>query len=107
MKLAAIALSLLCGVGCFTQQFHVETDPPGAEVWIGGKYKGTTPLDCKVTAPNAFSRPLEVKAKKDGYLPKVAFTDWSVNPLSRQWNQTDYYLKLDKLEPPPAPKPGE
>lgn len=109
MKLAALALVILASVGC-SQAFYVETDPPGAEVWIGGKYKGTTPLTCKVTGPNAFSGPLEVMAKKEGYLGANAFTDWHMTwTTSRVWTRTNYFLKLSKFEPAPSAsaKPGE
>ena len=105
MKLAGVALILLCAVGC-KQAFHIESDPSGAEVYIGGKYKGTTPLDCRITGPGQLSRPLEILVKKDGYLPAQAFTDWHYTWYTATfWNQTSFYLKLSKLEPEPAPDP--
>lgn len=107
MKLAVILLALGGLVGC-SQSFYVESDPPGADVWIGGKYKGVTPCSCSVTGPGRFSRPIEVKVKKEGYLPANAFTDWGWTwYLTYEWNQTRYYLKLHKLEAPAtAEKPA-
>lgn len=98
LRALAVLAPLALVVGC-TQRFYVETDPPGADVYIGGTLKGKSPLACKVTGPNAFSGTLEVMARMPGYFPAQSSTGWGMTwYLTREWSQTRHYLKLHKTE---------
>lgn len=104
MKLMLASLIAVYCVGCTT--IHVESDPPGAEVWLDGKLKGTTPCDLKVS-DGAFTNQRDVVVKKDGYFPTSSpITRYMTWYLSYAWGPKTIYAKLHKLEAA-APKPGE
>ncbi|MER2560507.1 MAG: serine/threonine-protein kinase [Myxococcaceae bacterium] len=48
--------------------FHIETEPPGAQVVIAKVIKGVTPLDIELVAVDGRAM-AEVSLQKDGYLP--------------------------------------
>lgn len=48
--------------------FHIETEPPGAQVVIAKVIKGVTPLDVELVAVDGRAM-AEVSLQKDGYLP--------------------------------------
>ena len=61
-------LLALCLVGCTAyQNVAIESDPPGAEIFLDGKPVGLTPLDLRV------SRNLDhtVYLKKEGHRPEL------------------------------------
>lgn len=58
------AIILMCSFSCASTTM-INSTTPGAEVYIGGKYKGTTPYVHRDYLPTGFSRKVEIK--KDGY----------------------------------------
>lgn len=76
--------------------FHVETDPPGAQVIIGKVIKGTTPLDIELTAVDGRAR-ADVTLSKDGYLPMTVTAAGSGPRLEI----------IQKLQTKPPEKPPE
>jgi len=68
MKIKSIfiygTILLFCFVSCVSRTTIYSTTP-GAEVYIGGKYKGTTPYTYSDFLPTGFGRKIEIK--KEGY----------------------------------------
>lgn len=59
-----LLLATLVGSAC-AHTARVESDPPGAEVFVDGEKVGVTPVD--IEDPPGWSRRYEVTIKKDGY----------------------------------------
>lgn len=105
MKLALIAVALCASVGCST--IHVESDPSGAEVWVGSKMKGTTPCSFKLSDAH-YANVLEVEVRKEGYLPSnTPISRYLTWYLAYSWAPTKVYAKLHKLEAAAPEKPSE
>lgn len=101
-KLFACAV-LFALVGCKTS-VYIETDPPGAEVYQGEKLLGVTPCTVKTGAATGLTPDRELLIKKAGYLPHVARLErYMTFYLVYKWSPTQFYIKLNKLEPPPPP----
>ncbi|MBI4401486.1 MAG: PEGA domain-containing protein [Nitrospirae bacterium] len=69
---SVVVLTLFLG-GCATmatvdQQVSITSDPPGADVKIGG-LSGTTPMS--VTLPTGYAIPQAFHIQKDGYQPQT------------------------------------
>ncbi|MCA3014146.1 MAG: protein kinase [Myxococcaceae bacterium] len=84
-------------------RFHIETEPPGAEVSIGRVIKGTTPLEFELPAVDGRAQ-AEVTLRKDGFLP-MTVTAAGSGP------RIELSQKLQPLPDEPAdrgrpPKPG-
>ena len=63
MRLAALLLLALLPAGCVRRGLVVETEPPGAEVWIDGDLAGLSP----VRTPFAHYGTREIVVAKGGY----------------------------------------
>ena len=61
-KTLAIAFGL-CLPGCVEQTIDVQSDPPGALVWLNGHEVGRTPM----TTPFTFYGNFDVALRKEGY----------------------------------------
>jgi len=59
----AILAATLCGGGCVERELRIDSDPPGADVYLDGKLVGKTPL----AQPFTFYGGREVTLRKDGY----------------------------------------
>ncbi|MBI2191010.1 MAG: PEGA domain-containing protein [Planctomycetes bacterium] len=65
---AALAwVAVLALTGCVTRTMTIETDPPGAEVFAGGEYLGSSP----VTRPFVFYGTQDIVLRKKGYEVKT------------------------------------
>ena len=59
---------MLCLTGCSAyQNFSIESDPPGAEIFLDGKSVGATPQSLRVSREQAHT----VYLKKEGYRPEL------------------------------------
>jgi hypothetical protein len=125
VPMARAALLCLLVTGC-AHQARIETDPPGAEVYVNGERAGTTPADIDDDA--GWRREDELTLRKDGYEPtQVTLTQGSLRPLMvfgalgcglctcglaafyfvpRIWRLDDEYrFVLVRKEAPPVPPP--
>jgi hypothetical protein len=58
------ALAALACAGCSTQRtLTIDSEPGGAEVWVNGRHRGTTPVDVSFVHPGTWS----VRLEKKGY----------------------------------------
>lgn len=76
----AIAASAL--TGCVERRISIETDPPGALVWVNDRQAGRTPVSVAFTHEGTY----DLRIEKEGYEPLVtpATTDgpiWDTVPL--------------------------
>ena len=61
---SAIILLSACSLGMPpTQKLTVNTSEPGAEIWINGQVRGTSPLETDVER----NKNVSIMARKDGY----------------------------------------
>lgn len=60
-----LALALALASGCVERRLIVRTDPPGAEVWVDGRPRGSSPAE--MTFSSYGTR--EVVARKQGHAP--------------------------------------
>jgi hypothetical protein len=60
--LTALVLALACATAACTHHVQVRSDPPGAEVIIGRKSVGVTPLQIEVKPWKVGTREIKVKA---------------------------------------------
>lgn len=67
---AAMAL-LFRPVGCVKRSITIETDPPGATVWVNAEEKGQTPL----TFPFTFYGTYEFRLEKEGFQTLIVKED--------------------------------
>ena len=58
----ALAAASVCG-GCVERVLVVESDPPGARVWVNGALRGTTPARVRYVHEGRF----DVRVEKEGY----------------------------------------
>ena len=67
MKARGAAAVLLAAVlaGCVEREIHVDSEPPGAEVWIDGRHAGTTPLK----EPFTFYGARGLELRRPGHVP--------------------------------------
>ena len=69
VRLASGCLAILTGCslvfGSRTQDLKVASDPNGAQVWVNGELRGTTPLTCRIRRWNA----ARIEIRKEGYEP--------------------------------------
>jgi hypothetical protein len=66
-RLLGVTLVLCGALGCAAVQFvGVETDPPGAQIYLDGKLVGTTPAKLKVSREKDHM----IYLKRDGYRPE-------------------------------------
>lgn len=70
-RAACLALALQLG-GCTTLSTF-STDPPGAKLYVNGRYLGQTPA--QITAPRTFGRRYHVQVMKDGYQAQDFYVD--------------------------------
>ncbi len=70
LGLAAIAF-LLRPIGCVERTITIETDPPGATVWVNSEEKGQTP----VTVPFVFYGTYEFRFEREGFQTLVVKED--------------------------------
>ncbi len=81
-----------------TVQFHIETQPAGAQVLIGKVVKGVTPLDLELPAVGGRAQ-AEVTLQKDGFLPMTLTTAGSGPRI-------ELSQKLQPRSGRPEPKPA-
>lgn len=91
----ALALS-----GCAAyQNVGIESDPPGAEIYLDGRLAGTTPLELRVSREAAHT----VYLKKEGYRPELVVLD-----LHNAADGIDFLTPADvtrRLTPGPSADP--
>ena len=63
----AILLALLVPACAAYQNVAIESDPPGAEIFLDGKPVGTTPQNLRVSR----EAPHTIYLKKEGYRPEL------------------------------------
>lgn len=133
-RLSALTLMLVFAAAC-VHQSRIETDPPGAEVYVNGERVGVGPVE--IDDEGGWRRDYEITLRKDGYEPtQVTLTQQSINPLTvvmggvcgvctcglaaiyflpRIWKLDDRYhfimVRKEPLPPvaappPPAPAPA-
>ncbi|MBI5366881.1 MAG: PEGA domain-containing protein [Planctomycetes bacterium] len=62
--LALVALLACAGLsGCVDRKIEVESDPPGADVWVDGKHLGKTPI----AIPFTYYGGRDLRLEKEGY----------------------------------------
>jgi hypothetical protein len=76
------SLALLALTGCVERRISIETDPPGAIVWVNDREAGRTPVSVSFTHEGTY----DLRIEKEGYEPLVtpATTDgpiWDTVPL--------------------------
>ena len=78
-KKATVLFSLLLFSACSSSKI-IETQPPGARVYIEGEFVGTTPYELKDR--RVFWQKTRVRVKKDGYFPEecIASRSETLNP---------------------------
>lgn len=84
MRVRRAAAAVLAAVlaGCVEREIHVESEPPGAEVWIDGRHAGTTPLK----EPFTFYGARGLELRRSGHVPvrqtlKVSAPWYQIIPL--------------------------
>ncbi len=100
MKTATVAIALAVGAlwflaGCAATyqrscQIRLDSDPPGAEIWKGRYYVGTTPLVLHYTATSAdaergYLRVPPHTIRKDGYRPFLVEMDLDLKKSGNFW----------------------
>lgn len=100
MKITAITIALAAGTlwflgGCAATyqrscQIRLESDPPGAEIWKGGYYVGTTPHVLHYTATSAdtergYLRVPPHTIRKAGYRPFLVEMDLDLKRSGNFW----------------------
>ncbi|MCE9581780.1 MAG: PEGA domain-containing protein [Planctomycetes bacterium] len=76
-KLAG-AIAILLLAGCVERELHVDSDPPGADVYIDGRLAGKTPL----IEPFTFYGTHGLVLRRDGFSPAT-----QVVPVRAPWYQ--------------------
>jgi hypothetical protein len=79
--LAVVAAAALLG-GCVERRIFIETDPPGALVWLNDAQVGRSPVDVGFTHHGVY----DLRIEKEGYEPLVTPADtngpiWDAVPL--------------------------
>ena len=102
------ALAVLAAAGCagVRRELTVESDPPGALVYLNGDEVGRTP----VTREFLYYGTMDLRLRKDGYRtlearPRVWAPLWQVPPidlLAEAFPLTDRHRVSYKLKPEPA-----
>ena len=77
----ALTAAVLLG-GCVERRVWIETDPPGALVWLNDTQVGRSPVDVSITHHGIY----DVRIEKEGYEPLVTSADtdgpiWDTVPL--------------------------
>ncbi len=100
MKTATVAIALAAGAlwflaGCAATyqrscRIRLESDPPGAEIWKGRYYKGTTPQVLHYTATSedadrGYLRIPPLTIKKPGYKPYLVEMDLDLKKSGDYW----------------------
>ena len=68
MRIRLLLCAALLSSGCAAyQNVGIESDPPGAEIYLDGKLAGQTPLELRVPRDAAHT----VYLKKEGYRPEL------------------------------------
>jgi hypothetical protein len=77
-----LATAALMATGCSTMA-TIRTDPPGARVYLKGKYIGTSPVQVKLKDGLAGDAHYYVKVEKEGYESQSGGLDqrWSVGGI--------------------------
>jgi hypothetical protein len=78
----APVLAMLALSGCVERRISIETDPPGALVWVNDRQAGRTPVSVAFTHEGTY----DLRLEKEGYEPLVtpATTEgpiWDAVPL--------------------------
>ena len=79
----AVAVVAVGMAGCVERRFLVESNPPGAAVFVNGDYKGTTP----VSVPFTYYGKYDITLARDGYATQTV-----QSRFRRPWFQ---YFPLD------------
>jgi hypothetical protein len=79
--LAVVAVAAILG-GCVERRIFIETDPPGALVWLNDAQVGRSPVDVGFTHHGVY----DLRIEKEGYEPLVTPADtngpiWDAVPL--------------------------
>jgi hypothetical protein len=78
----APVLAMLALSGCVERRISIETDPPGALVWVNDRQAGRTPVSVAFTHEGTY----DLRLEKEGFEPLVtpATTEgpiWDAGPL--------------------------
>ena len=63
----AIALCSLALGGCVERRLFIDTDPPGALVWLNDAQLGRTPVDVRIVHDGTY----DLRIEKEGFEPVV------------------------------------
>ena len=86
-----LPLLALAAAGCAERTLRVETEPPGARVWVDGVAVGTSPVEVPFTHYGA----REIEARTDGFAPATTVVELDP-PL---WSRFPFDLFLEVLLP--------
>jgi len=67
IAIPAIILTAAALSGCIERRIWIDTDPPGALVWLNDRELGRTPVDVAVVHDGVY----DLRIEKDGFQPLV------------------------------------
>ena len=96
--LFAIAAFILLS-GCVERRFRVESNPPGAYLYVNNQPIGPTPVD----VPFLFYGDYEIRLVKDGYQTKVVKqpvpTPWYEYPIIEFFSENAWPFQITDIRP--------
>jgi hypothetical protein len=86
--LAISAVSTFVSTGCVKRRIAIETNPPGALVWLNDAQVGRTPVDVSFTHHGVY----DLRIEKEGFEPLVT----SANTAGPMWDEVplDFVMEL-------------
>lgn len=66
-RVAPVVLAAIACTGCVERRVWIDTDPPGALVWLNDAQLGRTPVDVAITHDGTY----DLRIEKEGYEPVV------------------------------------
>jgi len=81
----------LAVAGCAVRTLRVETEPPGAKIWVDGVEVGASPVEVPFTHYGT----REIEARADGFAPATTLAEFDP-PL---WSRFPFDLFLEALLP--------
>lgn len=85
--------------GCVERRFRVESNPPGAYLFVNNEPKGPTPVD----VPFIFYGDYEIRLVKDGYQTKVIKqpvpTPWYEYPIAEFISENFWPFQITDIRP--------
>jgi hypothetical protein len=85
---AVLVVAVAMSVGCVKRRIGIETDPPGALVWLNDAQVGRTPVDVSFTHHGVY----DLRIEKEGFEPLVTSAD-TAGPM---WDEVplDFVMEL-------------